>query len=54
MSRDCKNIKFREALKIQLNECRPDQGGTNLDDGQCDTKIWDTLLPKPKKDDNMV
>ena len=35
------NRKVREALEIQYNECRPSDGGMNLDDGQyVTTKFW--------------
>ena len=41
------NRKVREALEIQLNECGPNNGGFNLDDGQyARTKFWMTFQYK--------
>ena len=44
------NRKVREALEIQYNECRPNDGGMNLDDGQyVTTKFWTPFFKFLKK-----
>ena len=44
------NRKVREALEIQYNECRPNDGGMNLDDGQyVTTKLWTPFFKFMKK-----
>ena len=44
------NRKVREALEIQLNECGPNNGGMNLDEGQyVTTKFWTPFFRYLKK-----
>ena len=44
------NRKVREALEIQLNECGPNSGGMNLDEGQyVTTKFWTPFFQYLKK-----